>query len=41
MHKMLQQNKDKFWVKEEEQKKTAERMGGNEPIIPGSKARLV
>ena len=37
MHKMLQQNKNKFWVKEEEQKKTAGRMGGNEPIIPGSK----
>ncbi|KAF3035318.1 hypothetical protein E8E12_004914 [Didymella heteroderae] len=39
MHKMLQQNKDKFWVREEEQKKKAAgRMGGNEPVIPGSKA---
>lgn len=33
-HTTLQENKEKFWVKEGEKKK-AERMGGNEPVIPG------
>ncbi|KAL1592196.1 hypothetical protein SLS59_009852 [Nothophoma quercina] len=34
-HKMLQQNKERFWFKEGEAKKKTERMGGNELVVPG------
>ena len=34
-HKMLQQNKERFWFKEGEARKKTERMGGNEPVVAG------
>jgi hypothetical protein len=38
-HKMLHENKEKYWIKEEEEENKrnakAERMGGNEPVISG------
>ncbi|KAF1931144.1 uncharacterized protein M421DRAFT_56970 [Didymella exigua CBS 183.55] len=38
MHKMLQSNKEKFWIKEEEQTKATRNTAGDEPVIPASRA---